>query len=269
VIGGRRTWFVVPAAAGALVAAMLLGVRDAQDRPACRRLLIPAYVPPDAVLELVRAVRPRLLVINPASGPGTSRDRAYRDAVRAAQRAGGRVLGYVPTGYGMRDPAQVAVDIDRYESWYGTDGIFLDEAATAVDQLAYYRGLAAHVRAAGERLVVLNPGTVPDRAYFDVADVIVTFEGPYPRYAAALEAAPEWTRELDPERVAVLVYGASREQAVDVVAGSEHVGYVYATSGTLPDPWRTLPAYLREQKGLLGECAAASAGENTNLEVAA
>ena len=238
--GARRIWIVVPAAAGVLVAAALLADRDTESGAGCRMLLIPAYVPPDAVLELARTIRPRLIVINPASGPGTARDDGYVDAVRAAQRAGGRVLGYVPTGYGTRDPAQVTADIDRYESWYGTDGVFLDEAAAAVSRLPYYRALALHARAAGERLVVLNPGTIPDSAYFDVADVIVTFEGPYSRFAAQ-EAPPAWIREQPADRVAVLVYDATREQAADVAAGSDHAGYVYVTSGTLPHPWGRCP----------------------------
>jgi hypothetical protein len=250
-MGARRSWLVVPAAAGIVVVALLLVDRDADDGPGRRMLLIPAYVPPDAVLELARAVRPRLLVINPASGPGAAADDAYGDAVRSAQRAGGRVLGYVPTAYGARDLAQVEAEIDRYESWYGTDGVFLDEAAAASGALPYYRALAGHVRAEGERLVVLNPGTVPDRAYFDVADVIVTFEGPYARYAAALESAPAWIRELPPDRMAALVYDASRQQAADVVARTEHAGYVYVTSGTLPHPWGTVPAYLREENASL------------------
>ncbi len=198
---GRRTWFVVPAAAGMLAVAVLLGERGSDGAAQCRMLLVPAYVPPDAILELARAVRPGLIVINPASGPGPARQAAYGAAVRQVQAGGGRVLGYVPTGYGARDPAQVTADIDRYASWYGTDGIFLDEAAPASDRVPYYRALAAHVRAPGRRLDVLNPGTVPDRAYFDIADVVVTFEGSYAEYAPP----PDWVLALPAERVAHLV----------------------------------------------------------------
>jgi hypothetical protein len=245
---GRRTWFVVPAAAGMLAVAILLGDRGSDGAGRCRMLLVPAYVPPEAILELARAVRPGLIVINPASGPGAAPQVAYRAAVRQVQAGGGRVLGYVPTGYGARDPGQVGADIDRYASWYGTDGIFLDEVAPGPDRLPYYRELAAHVRAPGERLVVLNPGTVPDRAYFDIADVVVTFEGAYGEYAPP----PDWIRALPAERVAALVYGASREQAADVLDGSDYAGYVYVTSGTLPHPWGTVPAYIAEERAEIG-----------------
>jgi hypothetical protein len=265
VIGGVRSLLAVPAAAGVLVAALLVGGRERAPAPRCH-MLIPAYVPPDAVPGLARAARPKLLVVNPASGPGAERDEAYVSAVRAVRRAGARVLGYVPTAYGARPRAEVQADIDRYEQWYGTDGVFLDEAAAAPSRLAHYRALAAHARAAGERLVVLNPGTGPERADFDVADVIVTFEGPYARYVDAMERAPAWVRDLPPERSAVLVYGATADQAAAVVSDTRHAGYVYVTSGRLPHPWGTLPTYLREENGPLEGCG--SAVKNERIEVA-
>jgi Spherulation-specific family 4 len=253
VIGGVRSLLAVPAAAGVLVAALLVGGRERDPAPRCH-MLIPAYVPPDTVAALARTARPKLLIVNPASGPGAERDDAYVQAVRGARGAGARVLGYVPTAYGARPRAEVEADIDRYAEWYETDGVFLDEAAAAPSQLGHYRALAAHARAAGDRLVVLNPGTVPERGYFDFADVIVTFEGPYERYSHAMERAPGWVRELPRERSAVLVYQATADQAAAVVGDTRHAGYVYATSGTLPHPWGTLPAYLREENGPLGRC---------------
>jgi hypothetical protein len=265
VIGGLRSLLAVPAAAGVLAAALLVGARNPHDAPRCH-MLLPAYVPPDAVPELARVARPQLLIVNPASGPGAGRDDAYVAAVRGAQRAGAQVLGYVPTAYGARPNGQVQSDVDRYEKWYGVDGIFLDEAAAAPSLLGRYRTLAQHIRAAGERLVVLNPGTVPDRGYFDLADVVVTFEGPYARYSEAMDRAPSWVRDLPRGRSAVLVYGASREQAASVVADTRHDGYVYTTSGTLPHPWGTVPAYLREENGPLGGCG--SPVKHASLEVA-
>jgi hypothetical protein len=249
VIGGLRSLLAVPAAAGILVA-VLLAAREPDGAPRCR-MLVPAYVPPDAVAELARSARPQLLVVNPASGPGTARDDAYVAAVRDARSAGSRVLGYVATGYGARPRDQVEADVERYEDWYETDGIFLDEAAAAPSMLGIYRALAARVRAGGEQLVVLNPGAVPDRGYFDVADVVVTFEGPYARFGEAIERLPAW---VPAERSAVLVHGATRDQAASVVADAHAFGYVYVTSGTLPHPWGAPPAHLREENGPLGGC---------------
>ncbi len=245
------------AAAGAIVLVTLLTTRGADRRTTCRTTLIPAYVPPHALVELVRASsRPRLLVINPASGPGAEPSAGYREAVRTAQRAGARVLGYVHTTYGARPAADVMADIDRYMSWYGVDGVFLDEAAHDVARVGYYAALARHVRAGGaRRVVVLNPGVVPARQYFALADVIVTFEGPYAAYGAAMDATPDWVRDQPPGRVAHLVYDASRQQALATVSHPQQAGYVYATSGSMPDPWRTVPAYLHEEEHALEVCA--------------
>ena len=245
------------AAAGVIVLVTLVTTRGADRRPTCRTTLIPAYVPPQALVELVRASsRPRLLVINPASGPGAEPSAGYREAVRTAQRAGARVLGYVHTTYGARPAVDVMADIDRYMSWYGVDGVFLDEAAHDVARVGYYAALARHVRAGGaRRVVVLNPGVVPAHQYFALADVIVTFEGPYAAYGAAMDATPDWVRDQPPGRVAHLVYDASRQQALATVSHPQQAGYVYATSGSMPDPWRTVPAYLHEEEHALEVCA--------------
>jgi hypothetical protein len=245
------------AAAGVIVLVTLLTTRGADRRAICRTTLIPAYVPPHALVELVRAsARPRLLVINPSNGPGGEPTLAYRAAVRTAQRAGARVLGYVHTTYGARPAADVVADIDRYTSWYGVDGVFLDEDSSDGARVGYYAALARHIRAAGaRRLVVLNPGVVPAREYFDLADVIVTFEGPYAAYGAAMDATPDWVRDQPPGRVAHLVYDASRQQAMAAVSHPQQAGYLYATSGSLPDPWRTVPPYLHEEERALEVCA--------------
>ena len=254
----RGAWFILSAvAAGVLVLVTMLSMsRAAEPSRACRGSLIPAYVSPAALVGVLDAPQvPRLLIINPASGPGTEPHPPYREAVEAAHDKGARVLGYVPTGYGARDAAAVEADIDRYRSWYGVDGIFLDEAAHDPGQLPYYRALSRHARGGGKALVVLNPGRVPDRRYFDVADVVVTFEGVAADYAAALQHTPAWVRDLPLGRIAHLLYGASREQALAAAKAPAAAGWLYVTSGTLPNPWETLPDFLNDQEAALKRCS--------------
>ncbi|MEA2289335.1 MAG: hypothetical protein QOD55_1332 [Solirubrobacteraceae bacterium] len=254
----RRRWLQGALAAAVVVAIAVLWATRAMESSSavpCRSALIPAYLPPDGMARLAdRPVRGRVVVFNPANGPGAEEQAAYREAVQAVQRSGTRVLGYVHTTYGERPRAEVSADVDRYRTWYGVDGVFLDEAARTASELAYYRALRDDVRAAGEQLLVLNPGVVPARGYFDIADIVVTFEGAYADYAAAERRTPEWLRRLPPGRVAHLVHGATREQARKVVAEDADAGYVYATSGSLPDPWSTLPSDLAEQEALLAAC---------------
>ena len=240
----RRAGCIASAAAGTLLlASALSSSRGADRRAPCAGSLVPAYLHPHEIEGLAqRSTLPQLLVINPASGPGDAPRPDYRRAIGAARAGGARVLGYVPTGWASRPRADVEADIDRYRQWYGLDGVFLDEAASSETALPYYRALRDHAR-----FVVLNPGVVPARGYFDVADVVVTFEGPFASYAA---------REPDPvpERSAHLVYAASSEQALGALEGREP-RYAYFTSGALPHPWGTVPQYLAGELAALGGCA--------------
>jgi hypothetical protein len=241
-------------AAGVIALGTVLVTRGSESRPPCRTTLIPAYVPPSAIADLVeRSDRARVLIVNPSNGPGTRPHPAYQEAVRTAREAGTRVLGYVPTGYGARDLNFAMADVDRYHSWYGVDGIFVDEAAHTDERLGYYRVLSNHIRASRDQLIVLNPGVVPARRYFEAADVVVSFEGPYTDYPAALERMPDWVRRM-PRRSAHLVYAASAEQARRVVQAGTEANYLFVTSESLPNPWGALPPYLDEEEALLQTC---------------
>jgi hypothetical protein len=243
---------VIVAAAVASVAAV--AVLRGGGATQCRSALVPAYVTPDGLEHLAgQAVPGQLVIFNPASGPHSEPQPAYRRAALALQRSGTRVLGYVPTAYGSRDAAAVESDVARYRSWYAVDGIFLDEVPTDDAHLGYYAALSRSIRATGAHVVVLNPGAVPARGYFDIGDVVVTFEGPYASYAGALAAMPGWLRDMAPGRSAHLIYAATAEQAVQAAA-SDPAGFVYATTGTLPNPWSALPPYLDRVEARLAAC---------------
>jgi hypothetical protein len=246
-----RAGFLASTAAGLILLATALSGRGPSDRSElCAGSLVPAYLKPKAILALVeRSTLPRLLVINPASGPGLAPDPAYREAITAAQAGGTQVLGYVPTTWGARPMADTEADIDRYRDWYRVDGVFLDEAASAASRLSYYHALSHYARGAGARFVVLNPGLMPAREYFDIADAIVTFEGPISAYRERRPAGG-----ISPERTVHLIYGASREQALRALKPSPSAGYMYLTSGTLPHPWGTVPDYFAQELAALGDC---------------
>jgi hypothetical protein len=241
--------------AGAAVAIALSGTSSpVVTATACRSALMPAYLPADGLARIAqRPMAGRIVIMNPANGPGAEARPDYRTAVSALQSGGTRVLGYVHTGYGARDPAAVLADATRYRSWYGVDGVFLDETPDAEAALPYYRSIAEQARADGLRLVALNPGTVPARGYFDIADIVVTFEGPATTYDAALRETPPWVAEAAGGKVAQLLYGATRAEAL-AAATQPGAGYLYATAGTLPDPWSALPPYLDEFETALAAC---------------
>jgi Spherulation-specific family 4 len=249
--------FVALATAGigvAIVVVLTVIARGSERGGTCRAALIPAYVLPHELAALATsASRPRMVVVNPDSGPGAGEGRAYGEAVRTLQAAGIRVLGYVPTSYGGRPVADVLADVRRYLAWYRVDGIFFDETSADAALLPYYRAVSRQARGDVGRVVVFNPGVPPAAGYFDLADVVVTFEGTYAGYASAMAATPDWLRRMAPDRVAHLVYGATHAEALDAVADSA-AGHVYATSGAMPNPWRTLPAYLHDEEEALAAC---------------
>ena len=216
--------------------------------------LIPAYLPPAELTELLTGPdRTGLVVVNPDNGPGAALNPAYADAIGRLRRTGTRVLGYVATGYASRDPELVRTEVRRYASWYAISDIFVDEVAAGEEALPYYTALSAALRARTDGLVVLNPGRVPARGYFDIADIVVTFEGPFSDYRARTALAPSWAHGLFATRTAHQIYAASDQQALEAVE-TPLADYVYANSATLPNPWRTLPSSLTEQQARLARC---------------
>jgi hypothetical protein len=247
-----RRWAALLSAAtvGTLILTTVLTGRTPARRAACVGTLIPAYLPPAEIEQLVTGdPGARVLIVNPANGPGEAGSRAYRRAIARARASGAQVLGYVPTTYAARPEADVEADVARYRDWYGVDGIFLDEVTHDDAHLPYYSSLSHRVRSGG--LLVLNPGTVPARGYFALADVVVTFEGPYAEYAARLAQQPEWLDEIAPAQTAHLVYATSKEQAIALFAAPARAGSLYVTAGALPNPWGTPPPYLREEQSAI------------------
>ncbi len=254
-VGPHRHVLVASAViAGAVVLLAVALTRGSARTARCHNSLVPAYVSARALSGLVASsAPPRLVIMNPHNGPGAEPYPAFRAALPAARRAGVQMLGYVHTRYGTRPAADVVADVQRYRDWYGVDGIFFDEAASDADHLGYFAELARRARAAGVRFIVLNPGVVPARGYFDVADVVVTYEGPYAGYDEAVAHPPAWLGRLPATATAHLIYGATSDQALRAVAANR-AGHVYATSGQLPNPWATLPDYLGQEEEAVAAC---------------
>ena len=106
--------------------------------------LVPAYFYPTwwdgspwDDLNAAAARIPVEAIMNPDSGPGTALNSDYVVAVTQLHTAGGKVIGYVPTGYGASAAEDILSDVSNYVSWYGVDGIFLDEMGNQDGDLDY------------------------------------------------------------------------------------------------------------------------------------
>ncbi|MGW2278694.1 spherulation-specific family 4 protein [Streptomyces sp. NPDC001770] len=213
-------------------------------------LLIPLYVhpaeDPGAWHRLITAAdRTYGVVLNPASGPGTEPDPAFVSAAEALRAAGALLLGYVDTDYGIREPDLVLADFGLHREWYGVDGCFLDQVTSTSQDLPACRRLVRRVRRAGARTVVLNPGVQPASGYTRLADLTVTFEGPWSTYVSAFTRPPRVGKGLA-DRLCHLVYGVPEALVPLAVRTATERGAAVCgpVTGELPNPWAALSPAL-------------------------
>jgi hypothetical protein len=240
--------------------------------------LVPAYFYPTwwqgspwDDLNAAAARIPVEAIMNPASGPGTAANSDYQFAVGELQASGGKVIGYVPTGYGSRSADDILDDVLCYLEWYHVDGIFLDEMGNQLGNLDYasvYTSIKQLAARAGIELhVVGNPGDpfADVEAFIPAADVLVIFEGPYDNSdpnGASFQSYPNegpytglspWWLNYDSSQIANLVYDTSTPFKMLASAIGYNAGYIYITNDQLPNPWDTLPSYWSQEVSLI-EC---------------
>jgi len=216
------------------------------------------------------------VILNPSSGPGASpidpnfvNTGGVGPAVDLVS-AGGRLYGYVATGFGSRPLAAVQADIDRYYDpayWRGAgvlvSGIFLDEMTNDIAATGYYQTLDAYVKSKdiGAR-VFGNPGTsfTQDTSggasgfsvgdYADSVDTIVTFENTGVAYRTGY-APPSWLASLDASHFAHIIHteASTTDMQQDIqLARNRKVGFVYVTDDVLPNPFDFLASYWSEEQ---------------------
>ncbi len=280
-----------------LIAALLASSLTAlgADRPG---LLIPAYFTPgddspwSELNDAAKSGVPLIAVMNPDVGPGAKADPAYTRAITDLQKAGGRVVGYVFTKVGLRNPVHVLEDITRYHQFYPElDGIFIDQMPTAEKfreldnrkpspllaefaklggpklgrpgegesarktMLEYYYRVWLHAKALkSEWLVIGNPGGHPDKEFFEgkAADLFVTYSG-WEGYDS--HQTPDWLKNNRDKQTAHLIYDTAfpAEMKKRVAAAKSHgASWIYVTDDGGGNPWDTLPAYWDEELAELG-----------------
>ena len=211
------------------------------------RLIVPAYFHPasrPAEWDWLagQAEQVRLVVLNLADGPGTCPDAAVRPAVGRLRAAGVPVAGYVDTDYGQRPAAGALADLGRYLDWYQVTGVFFDRAPTGTGLVGHYADLAEGARRLGAEVVALNHGAHPVEAYAQHADLLGTFEGPWPAYLGL--AVPRWARSRPAAQFFHLPHSVPPGSFRDArwLAARRNAGCVYITDRGGPNPWDRLPA---------------------------
>lgn len=249
-----------PVLAASLVMVAAVGFTPSVEAGLCPGIAIPAYFYPGTTWTTAVNSAPRVnvMVMNPNSGSGLSPDPNYVQAVKTAQAAGIKILGYVASGYGdqaTRPLQKVLGEIDSYKDWYGVDGIFVDEVASSINFVPHYQQIADHIRSAKGGFVMFNPGLVPAVSYINMADTTVVFEDSYATYLKWV--MPTWLSNYPSSKITHLVYATSSAQMPNAVklGASRNAGQLFVTDDKLNNPWDTLPSYwTAELSAILSGC---------------
>jgi hypothetical protein len=183
-----------------------------------------------------------LAVINPNSGPGSSSDPTYQAGISALAAGGIVVLGYVATTNAQKPLATVEAEVDAYGAFYtGLKGIMFDQMSNVPGDEAYYQTLNTYAKGKGYTVTVGDPGTdVPD-SFIGLLDTIIVYDDAGLPNLAAL---PPYYANHPKNSFAIVPYAVPALDSAFVASARQHVGFIYLTNDTLPDPWDTLSPYF-------------------------
>ncbi|KAF1971520.1 hypothetical protein BU23DRAFT_536734 [Bimuria novae-zelandiae CBS 107.79] len=143
------------------------------------------------------------VILNPCSGPcmGSLPEAPYISEIpRLRDYPNIKTLGYVATNYTNKNVDSVVAEIRQWDSWpalmndprMAVDGIFFDEIPGLYhwQKHDYLSAATAAVQSSqhlGEKLIVHNPGTLPDYTwnYLDLANITVIFEDTFAHFIDA------------------------------------------------------------------------------------
>jgi hypothetical protein len=255
---------LLAALAGAVPLAATVFLAPAVTAPACQRVAVPAYFYPGPGWTQSIASRPvpSVMILDiSGTGAGVAPDPNYQAAVKRAQAAGIKIMGYVSTDYGLRPAALAETEIRNYKSWYKVTDIFLDQAASGTAGVAYYRLLTSYIHSVNPgSLVMLNPGVYPSEQYMALGDVMMVYEGPYASYVSL--KVPAWASKYPASRFVHTVYATPAAKLASTVSlsRSRNAGYIYVTGNSGVNPYSSLPSYWSSENATVAaECPSGTA----------
>ena len=228
-------------------------------------LIIPLYTyPTDASWTQVveeKSLHPNVpvvVVINPASGPGTSQNQDYLSGIQRLQRAGITVLGYANTGDATVPLGSVESQVYLYSEWYRVDGIMFDNMANTLGFGEYYSSLETYARSLGMTYDVGNAGSAVPDSYIGIFAKVIVYEASSDPVVATIAALyPGYS----PSNFALVAYDVPAPSPAYLESLSAYASAVYFTDDKYPNPYDSLPSYFD------GEVALLDNGSGTNTSV--
>lgn len=200
-----------------------------------------------------------MAIMNPGNGPGSASNSDYVASINELRAAGGKVIGYVYTCYGVnqctsevpatRSTSEVLADAQKYANWYGVDGVFLDEMATQPAALPFYQTVSDGLKAAHPGWeIVGNPGVTPTAGYNALASTLMSFEGSYSDFVNG-PFLGGLTNAVATGAIVHTVMTAAQMHEVLGLARQHGLGAIYVTDGTMAsgNPYLHLPSYWQAE----------------------
>lgn len=245
-----------------------LALATAAPFAAAVEIIVPAYFYPSWMPELnewhqltwaAQQGAQVTAIMNPSNGPGLSSSSDYVASINEFRAAGGKVIGYVYTCYGVnrctpevpptRSTTEVLADAQKYASWYGVDGVFLDEMATQPGALPFYETVSAGLKSAHPGWeIVGNPGVTPTAGYSGLANTLMSFEGAYSDFVGG-SFLSGLTNAAATGAIVHSVATVAQMQEVMGLAKQYGLGAIYITDGTMAsgNPYLHLPSYWQAE----------------------
>ena len=151
------------------------------------------------------------------------------------------LLGYVDVAYGDRPVSEILDESAAWLEHLAIVGVMFDRVPPVVSQCWWDVEIIDEVRGIGAQMVAVNPGVVPQQGVVAAADVTCVAELAWQDFC--WWQAPSWLASVERHKVWMLLHGvpAARQTAALSLCGERGAGYAWATAGTLPNPWSTLP----------------------------
>lgn len=185
--------------------------------------------------ELTKIDNDAIFIVNPLNGAGNSIDVNYKNFLNNSKVN----IGYIYTSYGKQSLTNVKNEIDKWLKLYpNIKGFFIDEVS--LNNLDYYKKIADYIKEKGNFLTVLNPGTKPDKEMFEIADIVVVYEGKNPKYA-------EYCNDF-PQKSALIMFDVKETQMKNLL--NAKCRYLYFDE-SYTNNYEKVPSYFEEElKGL-------------------
>jgi hypothetical protein len=247
VAGALALLLLVPAFAGTNM--------QVADAATLAGIIVPLYTYPGAMWDTVIEAKndhtdvPIVAIVNPASGPGGSKDSNYVSGINKLKDAGVIVIGYVSTSYASRSLTAVEGDIDKWDSWYNVEGIFFDEQTNWAGKESYYTQAGDYAESKGLDFTVGNPGANSIPSYLSTVDVVLIYESPS---LPDLDNYDQWD-SYDNSQLGMIPYGVKSLPTSWIQDAIKGLGWIYVTGDVLPNPWDSLPSYFGDMVALLDD----------------